>query len=704
MKNNDTLKNLLVAGSIFMLIMVVIPKFMPPPPVQDQSVQPVQPLVTGEDSVSGNFAPIDSPSNTLPSTAGATGTVNGYAIKGADEAKIISMGAAIEDGLDRKNPGPYRMRLRFSNLGASIHSATLTDHAEFLHSRERYQLLAPIERPDGTTYRSMVVYKINIDGVDLSLYNQPWQYSSVEPYSRPGKDGDVGRGERIYFGLNIEKDGQPLIKLTRAYELLQQPASEGKHDLVSIITIENLSKEPHQIVLSTRGGLGVRLANARGGGPFIDYGAFDGDGRFIGGRETFASVTQDQRVKLYKPALDDPNQRFGWAATANTYFSATIAPLDASGEDRPVYIAEVAAIDVDGDPLTTDDATISLVTRNETVQPGSTLTYPSDIFIGEKDVVAFKQVPTYLNRNYYFQITEGFGMCTFTWLVELMVWLLNSLFSLIPDYGLAIIVMVLIVRTLLHPITKKGQVNMVRMQKQMGEFTPKVEELKKKFGSDKARVQQETMKLYREHGINPAGQFLNCLPMVIQMPIWIALFLSLSNNIGMRHAPFHGTWIHDLTSPDALITFASPLPLIGEHFNLLPLLVSLFMYIQQKLQPKPAPNPNMSEQQRSQQDMMQKMMPMMSIMMLFIFYKMPSGLNLYIMFSSLFGAIEQYRIRKHIKEQEEAGTLIKPKKIKPDADSRKKPGQMSFFEKMQKMAADAQEKQAKSAKKSKKRK
>ena len=101
---------------------------------------------------------------------------------------------------------------------------------------------------------------------------------------------------------------------------------------------------------------------------------------------------------------------------------------------------------------------------------------------------------------------------------------------------------------------------------------------------------------------------------------------------------------------------------------------------------------------------MQKMMPMMSIMMLFIFYKMPSGLNLYIMFSSLFGAIEQYRIRKHIKEHEEAGTLIKPKKNKDDASIRKKPGQMSFIEKLQKMAADAQEKQAKRVKKSKKRK
>jgi YidC/Oxa1 family membrane protein insertase len=259
---------------------------------------------------------------------------------------------------------------------------------------------------------------------------------------------------------------------------------------------------------------------------------------------------------------------------------------------------------------------------------------------------------------------------------------------------------VLIVRTLLHPITKKGQVNMVRMQKTMGKFAPKIEELKKKFGNDKARMQQETMKLYREHGINPATQMLSCLPMMLQMPIWVALFLSLSNNIALRHQGFlFFPWIDDLTAADALYTFTTPLivPLVGwelPSFNLLPLFVALFMYIQQKLQPKPAPNPSATDQQKAQQEMMQKMGPMMSIMMLLFFYKMPAGLNLYIMFSSLFGAIEQHRIRKHIKEHEEAGTLLKPAKTSADRLSkRERTGKMSFVEKLQKMAEEAQKAQ-----------
>jgi len=188
--------------------------------------------------------------------------------------------------------------------------------------------------------------------------------------------------------------------------------------------------------------------------------------------------------------------------------------------------------------------------------------------------------------------------------------------------------------------------------------------------------------------------------MFLQMPIWIALYLSLSNNILMRHEPFlYGlTWIDDLTAQDALIKFSSPItiPLFGwtlTSFNLVPLLVGLFMYVQQKTQPKPKPNPNMTEQQRAQQEAMQKMMPIMSAMMVLIFYKMPSGLNLYVMFSSMFGWLEQRVIRKHIKEREEAGTLHKPARKPPTEDFSDKPRELrkpSWLERLQKAAEEAQ--------------
>jgi YidC/Oxa1 family membrane protein insertase len=412
---------------------------------------------------------------------------------------------------------------------------------------------------------------------------------------------------------------------------------------------------------------------------------------------------------LFSPSAGEPGNRFSWAATANTYFTCTLAPLNASGTGPAENLSEVSGVDLDGSAATRDDATLRFVTRGEILAPSASLDYQAQVFLGEKDGDAFRAHPFYRDRNYYYQIAQSFGWCTFNFLVELMIWLLNAIFRLIPNYGVAIIFLVLIVRTLLHPITKKGQVNMARMQKQMGDLAPRMEELKKKYGNDKARLQQETMKLYRELGVSPATQFLTCLPMVCQMPIWVALWLSLSNNIRMRHEPFLW-WIQDLTAQDALFTFSTPLvvPLFGwtiPSFNLLPLLMAATMYFQQKLQPKPNPNPNLTAQQREQQEMMQKMMPMMCIMMLVLFYKMPSGLTLYITASNFFGTIEQWRIRKHIREKEEAGALAvrppaprdsKPAGPKPsgsrptDLKPKPKSALAQWFERLQKKAAETQ--------------
>lgn len=636
----------------------------------------------------------------------AVGPAHEFIVVEADTEKTVVMGSTPTNGLDIKAPpSPYRMRLVLSNVGASIESATITDHAEELGSDARYKLLSIIERDDGTRYRSLAIEKINIDGVDLPLFDRKWQVSSVTAYQTAFE-----RGERVEFKIEIHQRGAPAFRLTRTFILPQQERELGRHDLRSTISVENLSKEAHKVFIAYRGGLNVRrIPDSRVPDQYVDWAIDDGT-RIVGTRRGQGDVTKDalETFTLYAPSRTAPDAKLSWAATANTYFTATIAPLNRDNTDKARYLAEASAVDLDGSPFTADDVTIRFVTLAESVTAGRALDYPADIYLGEKDGDAFREVKEYSSRNYYYQITQGFGWCTFTWLVELMIWLLNSLSWVAHDFGLAIIILVLIVRTLLHPITKKGQVNMVQMQQKMGEFAPKVEELKKKYGNDKARMQQEQMKLYRDHGINPASQLLTCLPMVLQMPIWIALFLSLSNNIQLRHQAFlFFPWVKDLTAPDALYTFATPLviPLVGWElpaFNLLPIFVAVLMYVQQKLQPKPKPNPSATDQQRQQQEMMQKMGPMMSVMMLLIFYKMPSGLNLYIMFSSLFGAIEQHRIRKHIKEKEAAGTLHNPVAKDAGATSKnKQPGRISWFGKLQKMAEQAQQKQARRPKKGK---
>jgi len=698
MGKQDTLRNLLIAGAVFLLIMSVGPALFPPapPPPLGSTVAP---------------ASSDRPTDAMPQTAPPPLTAEGpptatetpanvaepsFAVVEAESVTTFEMGAAEDiDTRDRTRPSdPYRMRLVLANVGAAVESATLTDHAATLNSPDRYQLLAPAVRTSGVTHRSLSIDRINIDGVDLSLHDKNWRTDGVkiEPL-----DGN-GEKQSITFTLDILKEGAAVLQLQHSYRLPKQPTDLGRHDLSSDIAVSNLSNAAHRVILTYRGGLGVPQSNPRDD-RVIDVGIQNAPGQVAGARKMQTEVTTKagQNVPLYAPNSAAPDQRLAWAATGNTYFTCTLAPLAPDGKAVAATLAEVSAFDADGDAATGDDATLRFITIPANLAPKETIHYATAIYLGEKDGHAFRDQADYRDRNYYYQISQGFGWCTFTWLVELMIWLLNSLYFVVRDFGVAIIILVLIVRAMLHPLTKKGQVNMVRMQHRMGELAPKIEEIKKKFANDKVRMNQEMMKL----NINPAGQLMTCLPMFIQMPIWVALFLSLSNNILMRHQPLHFTWIKDLTAPDALIPFASALkvPLFGwqiASFNLLPLLVSVFMYLQQKTQPKPPPNPNLSAEQRQQQEMMQKMMPMMSIMMLLIFYNMPSGLNLYIMFSSLFGWLEQMRIRKHIKEHEAAGTLHKTPRA-PDDDSvigrPRKPGKPSFLERMQKMAADAQKSQ-----------
>jgi len=683
MDKQETLKNILIAGAVFLLIMSVVPRLMPPPPDTGAGRTGTPPP---------RHIPQEAPSGTREAGAGA------LMVREAPEVATVDIGAAPTDGIDSDNPGPYRLHLLISNIGASVATATITDHAQELGKSDRYQLLNSIEHEGRLPRHSLAVEKINVDGVDYMLFDKRWHLEPKRSYERERADGTKEAGQAVSAWIELHGGGAPALRITRTFFLPRQTVKSRRHDVWTDLRIENRSDVPHTTLVTYLGGLGVPQGNTRLADQVIDVGIRE-DAWVSVSRTRVASVAgadkSQNTQELFRLDSDD-KRRLAWAANANTYFTCTIAPQGADGADAPPYVTSLAAVDLDGDDDTSADVTTRIVTRERRLQPDETVRYPAALYIGEKDADAFKRIGEYAARNYYQQISQGFGYCTFTWLVELMIWLLETLHYVVRDYGIAIIALVIIVRTLLHPITKKGQVNMVRMQQKMGEFTPKLEELKKKYANDKARLQQETMKLYRDEGINPAGQIFTCLPMALQMPVWAALFLSLSNSIGMRHeGAFFLPWVNDLTAQDALIPFPTPLtiPLVGiqiESFNLLPFMAALFMYIQQKTQPKPEPKPNASPEQIQQQEMMQKMMPFMSIVMLVIFYKMPSGLNLYITFSMLFGWIEQKRIRAHIKEQKETGAFKKP----AGPDKGRRSDKPSFFQKLQRMAEEAQQQQA----------
>jgi YidC/Oxa1 family membrane protein insertase len=213
----------------------------------------------------------------------------------------------------------------------------------------------------------------------------------------------------------------------------------------------------------------------------------------------------------------------------------------------------------------------------------------------------------------------------------------------------------------------------MKVGKQMQAIQPEMERLKEKYKDDQQKLNQEMMNLYREKGVNPAAMGLGCLPMFLQMPIWIALYAVLYFAVELRHTPAFwgvfqrmtgGEWLFmaDLSAQDHFFMFPAPLDLgflTLESINLLPILMMGVFFLQQKY--TTAPTTAQSEQAQMQQRMMKWMIMIIPLML----YKAPCGLTLYILTSTGVGVVESYRVRKHLRELEAQGRLFEqPKKKK----------------------------------------
>ena len=208
-------------------------------------------------------------------------------------------------------------------------------------------------------------------------------------------------------------------------------------------------------------------------------------------------------------------------------------------------------------------------------------------------------------------------------LVDFVVHILNAIYGVVGNYGIAIIIVTVLMRIIIFPLTLKQEKSM----KKMRELQPELEKIKEKYKDNPQEYQQKTAELYRESGVNPLG---GCLPLLIQMPVFVALYWAFSGNAIPADAKF--LWF-TLKQPDRLF-------MIGNFaFNLLPILNVGVTYIQQKIMTSAT-----SGQESSQQ--MQTMLYMMPLMMLFIFYKMPSGVTLYYLVSGALSLVQQYFILK----------------------------------------------------------
>ena len=559
----------------------------------------------------------------------------------------------------------FKYQLELTSRGAAIRTATFSEYDDRDYKNPQpLAIVRPIPKRDGGEVLAMANTELVFveQQLRLPLDRLEWKSSDTETAD------DGSQTARFEAVIKNEDTGEPVLKLTKTYKV-----SRDSYLLDCDITAENLTGAEQKIYLSLAGpgGLGTE--------------AFGQDVRKViaaykDSKGQIASRSLDIGKLMKAKNLDDrqlavPGGKLLWVAAVNKYFAAIVVPVPDEGKDYCDWVTDRAGrfYDPDGDPKTSSgEETIGLdlkLAANALAANGSK-TYRFQLYVGPKDKSFFDKNELYRKLGFYHTI-DFMGCCCPAWMINPLAFgilaIMKWMYALIHNYGVVIIILVFLMRLVLHPVTKKSQVSMSKMSK----LAPRAEEIKKKYANNKAEMNKQMMALYREQGASP---IMGMLPMMVQMPIWIALYSAVYTSIDLRGAAFLPFWITDLSAPDALFRFpAFTLPLFGklDSFNLLPILMGVAFYLQQKLMPSPAAtNPQAAQQQK----MMQIMLPLMFPLML---YKGPSGVNLYIMASTFAGVIEQHVIRKHIEEKEQnesdglvaatskTGGKVKKKKPKP---------------------------------------
>jgi len=249
---------------------------------------------------------------------------------------------------------------------------------------------------------------------------------------------------------------------------------------------------------------------------------------------------------------------------------------------------------------------------------------------GQKDP-EIKQASSFF--GWFSFISEPFAKLLFV--------LINFFHSWTGSWGISIILLTLALRVMLYPLNAWGIRSQIKMQK----LGPELAAIKAKHSKDPKKANLEQMNLYRQRRVNP---FSGCLPMLIQLPFLIGMFDLLKSTFQLRGASFVPGWIDNLAAPDVLFTWGYHLPVLGNEFHLLPILNAIGMFVQQKISSKLPKDPSQWTDQQRQQKVMGNVM---AVVLLFIFYNMPAGLNIYFLSSMLLAVFQQWATEKYMKKK-----------------------------------------------------
>jgi len=553
-------------------------------------------------------APVEQPAEPVPT--GADAALKAATTEPATEAKPEEIDTTVPADEIIQTLENDKLKVEFTSIGGGIKSATLFQYPE-LNKEESDPVV--IEFSD----RAALAYS-GLAGI-------------AETDSMNIEKSADGKSVKFSKAWNTGAEFERTITLNGDYSLAVSDRFINKTSNPWNIPAVRLLTGTMANPADTKAMKGISILG-------VDSHTTEGGVNYWGRKLNKLYKKQDKPASIDVVPEDMYNVKVDWVAAKNKFFTQIISP------NTPTTMSVLSSRDTAEKGVMPQDIAASLDYSPSVVDASEVLELDYTYYIGPKKYSVLKDAGHEFEKVMEFETT---GFWSFMNIImeparKFLLWTLNLFYSVVRNYGVAIILLTILMRILFWPLTHKSTQKMRENSEKMQVIQPKLKAIQEKYKGQTQRIQQETMKIYQEHGFNPMAMMGGCLPMFLQMPVFFALFTVLRNAIELRFASF--LWIADLSQPENL--FAGSIPFIGS-LNILPVLMSVSMIFQQKLS---APmNAAATPEQQQQQKMMMYMMP---IMMLFLFYSMPSGLTLYWTTSNLLMIAQTslYNWRKKRKE------------------------------------------------------
>lgn len=472
--------------------------------------------------------------------------------------------------------------------------------------------------------------------------------------------GIVGRAGEVaysvppaYYGMNIISEDPATAKLHYQVkrlekDLIEFEAVEGHRRITKTFSFpKNSTEAPYCIDLAVKIDGDARGLWLTSGVPEVEL-ISDNFTPSLKYRVSHGQKSNVEQIDLPKRATALTSIQPDWVANSNGFFGIIIDPLTEIGSGLSAYRIEGQT---DPTRLTLIDAQYDLYPVEK--YPGYEIHLPLRasnqamrfrIYAGPLQDSLLKQIDAaYSNPSHgynprYIEAMSFHGWFTFISepFAKFLFMLMKFFYRITSSWGFSIILLTAALRLMLYPLNGWSIKSTMRMQ----QIAPQVAAIQAKYKKDPKRAQLETMTLYREKGVNP---LTGCFPILIQIPFLIGMFDLLKSTFELRGAPFIPGWIDNLTAPDVLFSWNYPIFFFGTNFHLLPILLGAVMYFQQKIS---SPMPKDASQLTDQQKQQRTMGHIMTVVFAVMFYHFPSGLNLYWLFSMVFGILQQWYMAK----------------------------------------------------------